>query len=174
VNTARPRLTWLLLPLLTFANQSNAAERWTVEQDRVDTGGESRPVAIVSAATGDTLRVFADQRNGVALSVRLRDGFERIDESQCPTLLVDDHPPMAPQRANDGCTTTARVVTVPLGRIVDGNVRSPLLARLIAGTELVWRVRLQSLGYRELRFTLRGSKQALVAVLGAATTVSEN
>ena len=173
MKTAPSQLAWLLLPLLTFTGDLIAAERWTVERDRVDGGDESRPVATVSATTGDTLRVFADQSGRVSLSVRLRNGFERIDKSQCPTLLVDDHPPMAPQRANGGCVTTARVVTVPLGQFVDGTIRSELLARLISGTVLVWRVRLQKLGYRELRFTLRGSKQALVEVLGARTTVSE-
>ena len=143
--------------------------RWNVERAAEDGSGAQRPIAVVASAEGDALRVHRAASGAVALSLRLRDGFERLDAAGCPTLRIDDTP--ATGRASRSCEVADRVVTVELGRIDDGGVRSAVLAGLIQGTRLTWRVRLRELGYREIAFTLKGSKQAVMQVIGPDTRV---
>lgn len=162
----------LVVALLPCASApADDATRWGVERSAEDGVGEQHPIAIVLSPDGDELRVHRSKDDRIGLSLRLRKGFERFDSGACPTVQIDADNAVAAASESGACEVADRVATMPLGRIAEDVIRSSVLARLMEGTRLVWRVRLDGLGYREITFTLRGSMQALVDVMGTATRV---
>lgn len=171
------RPSWLALGLLLVLGTPASAEfppgtgataeRWGTEQAAGDGADPARPVAVVGSASRDTLRVYRDKAGDAQLGLRLRAGMERLWQDACPTVQVDSDPPRAPLLAAGGCTVQARGARIALGSLRGGGPGAVLLRRLMHGTEVTLRFRLQGLGYREARFTLLGSRQALAAAIGA-------
>lgn len=151
---------------------AQTVDRWTTAQPSVEGGGASASVATVSAPSGEMLRVYKDRNSLLHMSLRLRDGFEQMDTRVCPSIQFDAGGADASNIATTRCEADSRGARFSLGRIESEQVRSALLRRLMTRTRITLRVKLRSLGYREVHFTLRGSMQAMVAVLGQGVQVT--
>ncbi|NKC16824.1 MAG: hypothetical protein GKR94_32920 [Gammaproteobacteria bacterium] len=141
------------------------SDRWITERAALNSSGHVEAVAVVAAVNGDALRVYQDARGTLHLSLRLRNGLERLSTSLCPTVQVDDDAPIT-QIPGQLCATDPRGARLTLGEIEDGTIKSPLLLRLMNGTTITARFKLNAWGYRSSVFTLTGSKQALFNVIG--------
>ena len=155
--------TLLLLGVATFA-QGACANEWQLESP---TDEATYPRAEVGSAEGDFLRVAQDRFQTITMSLRLRPGFERVDTTVCPTLEVlsaDGH--ALPAESTEACQVDAGGARFRLGQIVDQTIRSRVLSALMHGHSITFRMRLTDAGYREAHFSLNGSSQTLLQVLG--------
>jgi hypothetical protein len=156
----------LLIALLTLAPA--AAAQWEAEPDP---GRDGRLQAMVSNPEGDRLTVVRRDDDQVVGTFTLGRGFDRLREGSCPSFAVDEAPPVALGRAASPCATEGDQASFTLGRVDEDTLVSPLVLQLMNGRELTLRYPLQARGYRETRFVLRGSKQALSDALGAGVDV---
>ena len=150
---------------------AQTADRWAAAETRVEGRGASSAVAAVRAASGETLRVYKDRNRLLHMSLRLRDGFEQMDTRVCPSIQFDAGDADATSTSTTRCEVDVRGARFSLGRVESGRVRSALLHELMTRTRITLRVKLRSLGYREIQFTLHRSMQAMAAVLGQGVQV---
>ncbi|MCP5156757.1 MAG: hypothetical protein H6983_21455 [Ectothiorhodospiraceae bacterium] len=93
--------------------------------------------------------------------------LEQPHPESCPSLGIDAEPLEAMGAGEDGCQVDGARVRFLLGRVTDAAVRSRALVGLANGSRVVLVYHVEGLGYREAWFTLRNSKQALSAAIGA-------
>jgi hypothetical protein len=167
-----PGLAMSLALTLGVSKASAMVERWTVEHGQIDSGGSGGAVAVIDAPSGDTLKVYRDAQARLHLSIRLRDGFEKLDVTVCPTLQIDTDQPWIHDGDKSACVTDSRGARMVLGAVESSSLKSPLVHKLMTGTTVMFRLRLTGLGYREVLFSLRGSMQALVEVMGPGVEVT--
>ncbi len=120
---------------------------------------------------GYRLTIFMQDAGTLIGVLQLPGGLAALDELGCPTLAVDD---TTPERLHDPagrCQPNGRRARIRIAYVSDGAVDSQVLLQLLNGEQLTVRVRLKEAGYRETRFTLKGSKQALKSALPPGTVV---
>ena len=163
---------WNLTAVLGLVLVSaNAPAQWNVVEETVPESDEPLTLAMVANDSGHSLRIYVDSDNRVRGIFQIRDGFDTIAESSCPTYRIDHWQPAVLTSGEDWCRLEPKRAYFTLG-ILDGEtIRSTPLIHLMNGTFIMFRYHLASLGYRETRFTLSGSKQALYDALGGNVTV---
>ena len=132
------------------------------------------PIAYETNSRGDRSEVFRDSDDKVNLRITLAAGFIQFAASNCPTIQVDERVPVHHSPAGENCAVGAQEVTISLGDIVDNLIISLPLHRLMNGSQVAARFVTSSGEYREAKFSLRNSKQAIQAALGADTEVKPN
>ena len=113
------------------------------------------------------------QGGGVQAVFRLHPGLSRLARG-CPSYRVDDQPPRALVSNGDMCRVDGRSVTFVLGRIEAGRVDSEALLELMNGSDIRFIYHLHGAGYDQAAFSLAGSKQAIIDVLGDDVRVNGN
>ena len=147
-----------------------ASAQWHVEA--VPSEGGATNVAAVEDESGHQLRVFVDASSVVRGEFSLGAGFSRLEAETCPTIHIDDHPPIAPGMTGV-CVMEETRARFAFGEIGDDAVRANPLVWMMHGSRLVFFYRLERLGYRRVEFSLRGSRQALDEALGDIRVLEE-
>jgi len=146
----------------TLANQPVFAQ-WRVTQD-TPAGVDNRiDVAIIANDSGHQLRLYNDEAQNVRGIFTIRDGFDTIDPAVCPTYSVDEREPKRVTFEGEHCHILPRQTEFTLGK--SGLVANRDLRRIMNGSNIVFRYRMQRGNYRETTFTLRGSKYAVTTAM---------
>ncbi len=140
-----------------------AGAQWHVTESGTTGSDVVASVASVDDPAGNSLRVRRDGNGNLVAEVVLAPGLDAF--ASCPTLLIDSRPPVVVSDPGGACRLAARSARFTLGRVIDAEVVSPITLALMNGKQLRFLVRLREGGYRRIDFSLRGSKQALVAAL---------
>jgi hypothetical protein len=144
----------------------SASAEWRVVTESPPDTDAAVEVALVDNDSGHSLRIFRDDEFNVRGVFTIRGGFDTIDQDGCPTYRVDKREPVRVSFHARRCVLEAKRAEFTLGTIGDPN--NWQLRQLIFGSDIVFRYRLDSGGYRETAFTLRRSKQALQSAIGQA------
>lgn len=150
----------LILLILLSAALPPAHAAWDT-----DATGE-RTVAAITNEHGQRLEVFVDERNVIALRITLGQGFEAFAAATCPTFQIDDRIPMHHFVPGPECVVAGKTATFPLGEIVDQGIRSLIVHRLLNGNAVTFRYTVSNGQYRQAKFSLSRSKQAVRKLLG--------
>lgn len=134
-------------------------------------GGESSPLAVVGNPAGDRFEVRREDNGTVTGRLVLREGFETFDPDGCPTLVVDMSPAVALAPRSGPCRIDDHRAVFVFGTISGNRIASTHLVRLMDGQQVVFRFHVEGKGYRETRFPLRNSKNALTELLGTEVAV---
>lgn len=161
-----PALGLVLFLLLSLATCAQAQWETVPEPNR-----DGAIHAFVRNATGAALTVYRDREDRVIATLTLGRGFDEFREDACPSFVVDQEPPVNLAREAPACTVNGAQARFHFGRVDGGSLISPLVLQLMNGRELTLRYPLKERGYRESRFLLRGSKQALSEALGPGVRV---
>ena len=129
------------------------------------------PIAFETNSRGDLGEVFRDSDDKIHLRITLAAGFIQFAASNCPTIQIDQRTPVHHSPVGENCVVGPQEVTISLGDIVDKLIISLPLHRLMNGSQLAARFVTASGEYREAKFSLRNSKQAIQAAVGADTEV---
>ncbi len=170
-------VTWILA--LSFAVTASAASlaqngnsEWQSVVEPPADGAPPLTMALVSNLKGDSLRIYRDENDIVRGIFALGDESVEFEQGSCPTVRVDQLPPHALVHLGGPCELeNPHHVLFTLGVINEGQVQSTILWQLINGGGFrVW-YQLKDRGYREAKFSLRRSMNALVGTLGAQIDV---
>ena len=129
-------------------------------------------MALVANQDGDSIRIFKDENDIVHGIFTLGDESESLEEGSCPTVRVDQLPPHPLVHLGGPCELdNPNRVRFTLGVVNEGQIQSTMLWQLINGGGFrVW-YQLKERGYRETKFSLRRSMNALVGTLGTGVEV---
>ncbi|HSS66801.1 MAG TPA: hypothetical protein VLS27_20410, partial [Gammaproteobacteria bacterium] len=154
----------------TFAQ--NGTSEWQNVIEPPDEGAEALTMALVVNPDGHSIRIFKDENDIVRGIFTLDDESQSLEEGSCPTVRVDRLPPHPLVHLGGPCELdNPHRVRFTLGVINDSQVQSTMLWQLINGGGFrVW-YHLKDRGYREAKFSLRRSMNALVGTLGAQVDV---
>ena len=174
----RRRWCLRLAPLVALfgvaATPALALAQWEiVTGSPLGAGGEVQ-IARVSNNDGDQLSVFLDADSMLRAQFEISDRLTTLDTSTCPTYLVDGGTPRVVRFGEERCMVAGSIAIFALGAVNGDAIASGTLLELMNGTSLTLRYHLGGIGYRETRFSLRGSKQALNAAIGEQVQVVDD
>ncbi|MDZ7751211.1 MAG: hypothetical protein U5S82_06025 [Gammaproteobacteria bacterium] len=161
-----------LIPLL--AGLALCAPVLQAQWQSMGVGGDGRAsafFAVVGNPAGDRFEVRRQDDGTVTGLLVLREGFESFPPDHCPTLVVDMSAPIGLAARNGPCRIDGHRAGFVFGTIEDGRIGSTHLVRLMDGQQVMFRFHVDGRGYRETRFPLRGSKNALTNLLGTDVVV---
>ena len=163
-----------LLFVLALLGPELAAAQWNVEVEPVAAGEPDRRIAVGRNRQGDRLRISRTGEDVVQAVFSLRPGLSTLARG-CPSYRVDDQAPRAlVVDAGALCEPDGRSVTFSLGKLADGRIDSEALLELMNGSRIRFIYHLQGAGYDQAAFSLAGSKQAIIDVLGDDVRVNGN
>ncbi len=142
------------------------ANAWEVKPRAPEQSVIDFPIAFETNARGDRSEVTRNEDDEVNLSIILAPGFIQYAPNNCPTLQIDTRTPVHHKAIGEDCTLETHAVSINLGDIVDNRIISLPLHRLMNGSQLAVRFVTSSGEYREAKFSLRNSKQAITASIG--------
>ncbi len=150
----------------------NGTSEWQSVVEPPSEGAEPLTMALVSNQNGDTIRIYKDQNEIVRGIFSLGDQSLAFEDGSCPTVRVDRLPPHPLVHLGGPCELeNPHHVRFTLGVINQDQVQSTMLWQLINGGGFrVW-YQVKDKGYRETKFSLRRSMNALVSTLGAQVDV---
>ncbi|MGR8950567.1 MAG: hypothetical protein ACU84Q_21190 [Gammaproteobacteria bacterium] len=160
------KLICLACALMLTLGASINLNAWQSKPRQSEQAPPDFPVAYEINARGDSAKVIRGMDNKISLHVTLAPGFIQFAPNNCPTLQIDTRLPVHHTEVGDYCSVKTLAAVIELGRVQDSGVISLPLYRLMNGTQLSVRFVTSSGEYRELKFTLRNSKQAIKAALG--------
>ena len=161
----------LSLCLVFSAATIKAAEWNTITHSDMDSNTMTS-VAIIENDDGYTLEVYKDSVNAVRARFTLAKELISLPANFCPTFQIDSGPAKNRSVNDAPCLTDKTWAEFILGYIENGQVTSSAIAGIMNGVTLKLRFMLENGDYRETLFSLRGSKRAMSAALGAGVSVS--
>lgn len=154
---------------LLFFNLSCAAE-WTVV---TNTDGELQTlVATTTNADGYTLEIYKDSVNAIRSRFTLSTGLLSFYERSCPTFQIDKGAAQNLSVNNASCLGGDTWAEYILGYVTNNKVESSTLLGLMNGIQIYYRFRLANGDYRQIDFSLQGSKRALTQAIGEQVLVA--
>ncbi len=126
-------------------------------------------IAYTENDSGQTLEVVRRTNDRIVLRLLLGSTFTKFNSDACPTLQFDNSSPTDRFVPGQNCELTDREVEFDLGLIIDREIESPALDRLANRKTVYFRYVTTAGEYREVRFGLAGSKEAIRHAIG--TTV---
>ena len=120
---------------------------------------------------GASLHIYQNADQQLVSEFKLGQGLVRLDPVTCPTLQIDQTEPEDFNNSQHQCVVNGDSALFRLTQIIEGQVDSKTFLELMNGSQLVIRYRLQSAGYGQQTFSLKGSKQVLKATLAQGTVV---
>ena len=161
----------LSLCLAFGSAQLNAAEWNTITHSDMDSN-TTTSVAIIENDDGYTLEVYKDSVNAVRARFTLAKELISFPENFCPTFQIDNGQSKNRSINDAPCLADKTWAEFILGYVENGQVSSSAIAGIMNGVSLKLRFMLENGDYRETLFSLRGSKRAMSAALGAGVSVS--
>lgn len=163
------------LAIALTASSSTLGQNGTTEWQNVvespGEGAEPLTMALVVNEDGDSVRIYKDENDIVRGLFALGNASETFEEGSCPTLRVDRLPPHPLVHLGGPCELENPHVRFTLGVINEGQVQSTMLWQLINGGGFRAWYHVKDRGYRESKFSLRRSMNALVGTLGVDVQV---
>jgi hypothetical protein len=101
----------------------------------------------------------------------LRVGFDVFPDDGCPTLQIDDKPPIDLFISSQSCIVNGNRIEFAIGDIDSGEIDAPILNQLMYGNTAYLSFPLKDVGYRRTGFSLNHSRQVLAELLGPDVTV---
>lgn len=164
-------LIFLIALLVPFVGR---AADWDLVQEQVlYSERENVPVALVRSDEGDTFRVYVGDDGTVRGVLTLRRGFNTFSERGCPTYQIDDRASRVVTLPEQPCTLKANQAHFSFGKKSGRKILSTPLHRLMNGKTVVFRFRLDSIGYRQSTFSLRRSKFAVEEAVGRGISIDK-
>ena len=157
------RLPSLALSVTLAGAATGVAAQWQVETESPPEVANEVAVAMVTNATGHSLRIYEDAQNHVHALFTIRGGFDTLDPAGCPTIRVDRRRPERLTYQDGRCRLEPKRVEFTLGRVGEPVERT--LRQFLNGSNVVFRYRLAGGIYRETAFTLHRSKHALYSAI---------
>ncbi len=154
----------------TFGQNGNSEWQSVIEPPGED--AEPLTMALVNNRNGDAIRIYRDE-NGIIRGIfSLGDDSVEFEQGSCPTVRVDQLPPHPLVHLGGPCELESpHHVRFTLGVINEDQVQSTILWQLINGGGFrIW-YQIKEGGYKETKFSLRRSMNALVGTLGADVNV---
>ena len=139
--------------------------QWHTEQVTVEEEGVQVNTATVANESGYRFRVYRSGDSLVRGQFTIPEGFERLSPDTCPTWQVDKRF-LISTAAGAECRMGNWHADFVIGAIDGSRVLSTELERVMKGTRLTFRYRIEGAGYRETSFGLRGSRRRIQAILG--------
>ncbi len=152
---------------------ASAQAEWTVVETQPPSSDDTVETAAVTNEQGYSFRIFLLDRKEVRGLLELPPRFHRYAKDGCPTIMIDNHPPIALKSGDRPCIAEARKAWFTLGVVKEEQIPSKQLSQLMNGSRLLFRVRLNNTGYAETVFSLEKSKQAVKAALSQLQVVEE-
>jgi len=149
------------IALILLFTSVGAKAQWQVVSNRTPPPAH---VAQAISQDGARLQVFRDAGDEVRLRFLLRPGFDQL--TGCPTFQVTGKPPVHQSSDGSPCANGGTWADFSLGRIRNGQLNSLTLHRIMNGDEIIFRYTLKNHRYGEARFSLIGSKQSVIQVIG--------
>lgn len=159
--------------IVLWLSMFTAAAEWRVDTKRLFEDEDPTKLAIVEDGSGNSLRVYRDKNGTLWAIFALKEGFDTLADHGCPTYQVDSYPSTNIPGNDARCLLESKRAHFTLGDIDSDQVRSAALTRLMEGSSIALRYRLQPVGYGQTTFTLRGSRQALESILGDDVVILE-
>lgn len=155
-----------LLALCSLFTHAAFAEWQVVTHTDVDTDQQTR-VAYTENRQGYSLEIYRDGKGAIRSRFSMNKNTNRLAEKNCPTFQVDSRG-MRNRSINDApCISHRQWVEFVLGYIDDDQeVVSTPLHNMMNGLAITYRFILENGAYAGTRFSLEGSKRALIEVLG--------
>ena len=163
----RPALAAILLFGLAPAT---ATAQWYTARLSVGDDGAMQDAATVDNESGHRFHIYRSGEAHVRGLFTLPEGFERLSAETCPTWLVDKRFLTATGNES-GCRIGPWHVDFAIAEIEKRRIVSTELDRVMRGTRLVFRYRIEGAGYRETSFGLQASRRRVQAILGERVRV---
>ena len=157
-------LALVALTLLALSPARLPAQ-WHTEQITVGEEGAQVNTATVANESGYRFRVYRSGDSLVRGQFTIPEGFERLSPDTCPTWQVDKRF-LISTAAGAECRMGNWHADFVIGAIDGNRILSTELDRVMKGTRLMFRYRVEGAGYRETSFSLRGSRRRIQAILG--------
>lgn len=162
----------LVVVLFVVCDAHLAAAQWDVVREPVSQSAENEiPVALIENDSGHSLRIYVDDNGTVRGIFGIRDGFDALAWTTCPTYRIDTRQPIVVSTESGSCDLEPKRAHFVLGKQVEGAIESTQLHRLMNGKLLVFRYHLDSVGYRETSFSLQLSKFAVEGAVGRSVNI---
>lgn len=154
---------YIILTLISGPALANAA--WeTVTYTNVDNNFQTM-VARIENDEGYSLEIYRDANDAVRSRLNMN-STTRLVEKNCPTYQVD-RLDFQNRSINDApCISHRQWSEFVLGYVIDNRIVSTKLHNLMNGNRITYRFILENSGYSTTSFSLSGSKQTLLDVLG--------
>ncbi len=164
MSNKKPLLLPICLAAVLFPSVGLAA--WQViVHDAVNAGTQTRSAAI-SNPDGYSLEVYRDGVGAVRMRFTLREGLLAFAERSCPSYQIDRSPPQNRSLNQAPCLSGLRWAEFILGYIKDNSISSSTTLALMNGIAISYRFKLKNGDYRETRFSLYGSRAAMLGAFG--------
>ena len=116
--------------------------------------------------SGYTFQIYRDSRNAIRSRFTLSKGLLEFSDGSCPTYQIDRGTPSNRSVNDADCLLEKNWAEFILGHVDGSNISSSTLLALMNGIAINFRFRLSSGDYRETKFSLQGSKRAMMATFG--------
>ena len=167
----RALIAWALVAFALLASSPlRAPAQWQTARFAVGEDGTTVEAASVENDSGHGFRVYRSAESLVRGRLTIPEGFERLSPDTCPTWQVDNRFLLS-TGAEAACRMGPWHADFVIAGIDGSRVRSVELDRVMRGSRLVFRYRIEGAGYRETSFGLRGSRRRVQAVLGERVRV---
>ncbi len=149
----------------------NGTNEWQSVVESPREGAGPLTMALVVNEVGDSIRIYRDENDIVRGIFALGDQGYKFEDASCPTVRVDRLPPHPLVNLGGPCELENPHARFTLGVISEGRLQSTMLWQLMNGGGFrVW-YPVKDQGYRESKFSLRRSMNALVGTLGTQVEV---
>jgi hypothetical protein len=166
----RVALVWVL----ALTPSLGGATDWDLVREQVPFSERANvAVALVRSDEGDSFRVYVDDDGNVRGMLSLRVGFNKFSEPVCPTYQIDERPPLVVGLSDELCSLEINKAHFWFGKQKGRKILSTPLHRLMNGKAVVFRFRLDSIGYRQSTFSLRRSKFAVEGAIGSGVKIEK-
>jgi len=162
----------MVLALLATIPTAAQVRAWQKVERTPALAGLPAKAAAVSNEQGYVLQVQMADPSRLLAIFRLPPGLSSLDSDGCPTFKVDDLTPDPLHIPAGRCHSDGAEATLEVARIVEGKLESEIMLQLLNGEALAVIHRIQGAGYRTARFSLKGSKSALLAALPQGTAIA--
>ncbi len=158
---------------LAWAFSAPAQAEWRVIETKPPLSDQTVEAAVVTNEQEFSFSIFVLNHKEVRGLLELPPQFKHYAKDGCPTIEIDAHPPVALESGDQQCIVEPRRAWFTLGVVKEEQIPSIQLFRLMNGSSLLFRVRLNNMGYTQTTFSLEKSKQAVNAALGQLRVVEE-
>lgn len=171
MKTGMKALKHTFLLLLLFIPTMGLAQWNVISHDKVATGVETS-IAAITNKEGHTLEIYRDAVGAVRSRFTLKKGLLQFAKRSCPSYQIDRG--QAQNRSiNDApCISDKQWAEFILGYIKDNVIASSSMLAIMNGISITFRFKLANKDYRETKFSLSGSKRAMLSAFGGDIQVT--
>lgn len=146
--------------------------QWNVVSHDQVTAGIETDIASITNEEGYRLEIYRDTVGAVRSRFTLKNGLLKLAEKTCPTYQIDRGLPQNRSLNNAPCLSGDQWAEFILGYIKNNVIASSSMLAVMNGIAITFRFKLSNGDYRETRFSLYGSKRAMLSAFGGNIQVT--